>query len=100
MNAPLSKEQIALLMSDSLTLRDVVLPGTDRTVAEPNPGLVARMVASIANRMRQHRILGELRMLTDRELADIGLHRADLGRVFDPAFARARDQAARRRAMV
>ena len=26
-------------------------------------------------------------MLTDRELADIGLSRVDLPRVFDPAFA-------------
>ena len=26
-------------------------------------------------------------MMTDRELADIGLTRSDLARVFDPAFA-------------
>jgi uncharacterized protein YjiS (DUF1127 family) len=32
-------------------------------------------------------VLQEMSMLTDRELADIGLSRADLPRVFDPAFA-------------
>ena len=26
-------------------------------------------------------------MMTDRELSDIGLSRADLGRIFDPTFA-------------
>ena len=43
---------------------------------------------------RQRRKLAvELALMTDRELADIGLSRTDLSRVFDPAFAasRARD---------
>ena len=30
--------------------------------------------------------------MTDRELSDIGLSRSDLARVFDPAFAAARDR--------
>ena len=98
MNAPLSREQIALLMSDSLTVRDQVLPGTDSTVGETRPGLFARLSASFAEAMRRRSVLGELRMLSDRELADIGLHRADLGRVFDTSYAQSREQAARRRA--
>jgi uncharacterized protein YjiS (DUF1127 family) len=32
--------------------------------------------------------ISELEMMSDRELADIGLNRADLGRVFDDAYNR------------
>jgi uncharacterized protein YjiS (DUF1127 family) len=37
---------------------------------------------------RRRAVLDELRMLTDRELADIGIARNELKRVFDPAYAR------------
>ncbi len=47
------------------------------------PGVFAR----IRNWLERQRVHAELSNLTDRELADIGLHRADLGRVFDPVFA-------------
>jgi len=36
-------------------------------------------------------VLDELGMLSDHELADIGLSRVDLPRVFDPAFAADRE---------
>ena len=36
---------------------------------------------------RRRAVLDELSMLSDHELADIGLSRVDLGRVFDPSFA-------------
>ncbi|MBO0712341.1 MAG: DUF1127 domain-containing protein [Acetobacteraceae bacterium] len=34
----------------------------------------------------QHATLNELAMLSDHELADIGLNRSDIPRVFDPDF--------------
>jgi uncharacterized protein YjiS (DUF1127 family) len=42
----------------------------------------------------QHRraVMQEMSLMTDRELSDIGLSRSDLARVFDPAFAAARDR--------
>ncbi len=96
MNAPLSKEQIALLMSDSLTYRSPVVEGTDGTVADAGParrslwqhltGLVSGLLAF----SRRRAVLDELASLSDRELADIGLNRAELSRVFDPRFAAAR----------
>lgn len=89
MNAPLAKEQIALLMSDSLTYRTPVVEGTDGTVADRRPGLFSRiqsMLAGLAALPRRRAVIDELNMLTDRELADIGLSRAELGRVFDPGF--------------
>lgn len=45
---------------------------------------VARAVTSWPSKRRTY---AELLSLTDRELADIGLTRADVSRVFDPAFA-------------
>lgn len=89
MNAPLAKEQIALLMSDSLTYRAPVVEGTDDTVSDRHPTILDRirsMVAWLADLPRRRAVIDELGMLTDRELADIGLSRAELGRVFDPRF--------------
>ena len=93
MNAPLAKEQIALLMSDSLTYRASVVEGTDGTVAEPRPSFFAvigakvrQLVVSLAALPRRRAVMDELSMLTDRELADIGLQRGELSRVFDPRF--------------
>ena len=42
---------------------------------------------------RRQAVLQEMAMMTDRELADIGLSRSDLGRVFDPTFATDRARA-------
>ena len=99
MNAPLAKEQIALLMSDSLTYRTPVVEGTDGTVAETiHPrGLLARIGAALSALMaipRRRAVIDELSSLTDRELADIGLNRSELGRVFDPRFVQARGRPA------
>ena len=93
MNAPLAKEQIALLMSDSLTYRASVVEGTDGTVAEPRPTFFAvignhlrQFAAALAALPRRRAVIDELSMLSDRELADIGLQRGELSRVFDPRF--------------
>ena len=97
MNAPLAKEQIALLMSDSLTYRSAVVQGTDGTVADAPPSIlhktfraVADVVASVRAMSQRRAVLNELSTLNDRELADIGLSRSELGNVFDPKFAAAR----------
>ena len=96
MNAPLAKEQIALLMSDSLTYRSPVVEGTDGTIADarPVPRSLAQRIGSFFNTLLavRHRraVLDELSSLSDRELADIGLNRNELSRVFDPQFAEAR----------
>lgn len=97
MNAPLAKEQIALLMSDSLTYRYPAVHGTDGTVADAQPTALARFGAWVTRSMehlatlpQRRAVLDELRMLSDRELADIGLGRAELSNVFKPGFAASR----------
>ena len=94
MNAPLAKEQIALLMSDSLTYRIPVVQGTDGTISDAAPhGLMQRLgsvVTALLAPMRRRSVLNELSSLSDRELADIGLNRSELDRVFDQRFAEAR----------
>ncbi len=91
MNAPLTKEHIALLMSDSLTYRT---PSVEAAAPRPAPvGLFGRLraaAAHLASLPRRRAVLDELSTLTDRELADIGLNRNELGRVFDPRFADSR----------
>jgi uncharacterized protein YjiS (DUF1127 family) len=83
-------------MSDSLTYRSPVVEGTDGTVANVGPAprsLMQRAVAAISALLatpRRRAVINELASLSDRELADIGLNRAELGRVFEPAFAAAR----------
>lgn len=89
MNAPLTKEQIALLMSGTVTHRTPAVETTHPAA----PNLFARMKLAAARLMelpRRRAVLDELSTLTDRELADIGLNRAELGQVFDPRFAAAR----------
>ncbi len=100
MNAPLAKEQMALLMSDSLTYRSPVVEGTDGTVADarPAPRSLAQRIGSLFNSLlampRRRAVLDELASLSDRELADIGLNRSELSRVFDPQFAETRKRKA------
>lgn len=102
MNAPLAKEQIALLMSDSLTYRSPVVEGTDGTIvdARPAPRSLAQRIGSYVSgllaRSGHRAVLDELSSLSDRELSDIGLNRHELDRVFDPKFAAARNRTAMR----
>ncbi len=96
MNAPLAKEQIALLMSDSLTYRSPVVEGTDGTIADARPAQrslaqrIGSFISGLLAMRRRRVVLDELSALSDRELSDIGLTRNELSRVFDPQFAEAR----------
>jgi uncharacterized protein YjiS (DUF1127 family) len=77
-----------------------LLPGGSRATTTPPrhagfAGWAAGAVQSLLQAMRRRAVLEELGRLSDRELADIGLTRADLPRVFDPAFACSRNFARR-----
>jgi uncharacterized protein YjiS (DUF1127 family) len=89
MNAPLAKEQIALLMSDSLTYRVSPVQGTEGTIADAGrssfAGRISAAIRYIVELPRRRAVIDELSRLTDRELADIGLTRAGLDQVFSKA---------------
>lgn len=87
MNAPLSADQLALLMSNSLSHSSAVV----QAVHPLTLGVRLRQFAAYLRSLPQRRsVMNELASLSDRELADIGLHRAEMGRVFDPKFVEAR----------
>jgi len=51
-------------------------------------GWFRKMFRAVAEYPARRRVMDELSMLTDRELADIGLTRGEIGRVFDMAEER------------
>jgi uncharacterized protein YjiS (DUF1127 family) len=55
------------------------------------PGPLARVAASVrrsvAAYLQRRRVMNELAEMSDRDLADLGISRYDIPRVFDPAFA-------------
>lgn len=92
MNAPLTKNQLAGLMSDSLTFRSASFERTDApsSIWQTMKLALSTSLTKLRDLPRRRAVLNELYTLTDRELADIGLQRSELGRVFDPNFAEAR----------
>ncbi len=80
MNAFVSKEELTLLPTTRINYPEHFADARSR---RSKPGLFARIRAW----MERQSVLSELNDLTDRELADIGLSRADIRNVFDPTFA-------------
>ena len=96
MNAPLTREQLARLSSDTLAYHGQYVEGLGDPIGQPErDSAVSRWARNLVARLSAYRerraVLNELAQLSNRELADIGLSRTDLHRVFDPAFVRARD---------
>ena len=87
MNAPLNNSQVKLLMAESLSYR---APMVDSPAPPQFGGLIGRIAARIAAAWHRRAVMDELSSLSDRDLADIGINRGDLGRIFDPRFNRDR----------
>ena len=94
MSGHVAKEEIALLMPERLAhyFQD------DREYMPASSKLGRGVFATLANAVkwviempRRRAVLDELGALTDHELADIGLSRAELGQVFDRDFAGVRN---------
>jgi uncharacterized protein YjiS (DUF1127 family) len=81
MNAHFAKNHMAHLLT----------AGTDTDAGRVSDAGIGRKVANalawLVAMPRRRAVIDELRMLTDRELADIGIARNELKRVFDPAYA-------------
>jgi uncharacterized protein YjiS (DUF1127 family) len=94
MNAQVAKEEIALLMPNTLShyFKEEVeyMPQPEAK----GPGLLGRLAAVlrwIAELPQRRAVVDELSALTDHELADIGLTRSEVAQVFDPTFAAQRN---------
>ncbi len=95
MSAPLAKTDFVFNLATSQSYIDDNYDPTPRAAAQPAPRGLLRLVgdglASFAQGVRawaeRQGTLSEMGMMSDRELADIGLSRADVPRVFDADFA-------------
>lgn len=71
----------------AMAARDAAIAQGIRRAVRGVASALTAVVRAVANWPSKQRTYAELQSLTDRELADIGLSRGDVGRVFDPAFA-------------
>jgi uncharacterized protein YjiS (DUF1127 family) len=88
MSQRLAKEEMALLMPNTLShyFRD----DPEQLPQAEEPGVFARVGSALRwliDMPRRRHVMGELSALSEHELADIGLSRADVANVFDPNFA-------------
>jgi uncharacterized protein YjiS (DUF1127 family) len=90
MSAPIAKTQFAFELP-KLSYVDIVVdePMVGQAAGSGthgSGGWLAGLVAAFHAWRERQEAVAELSMMTDRELADIGLNRADIGRVFAPGF--------------
>jgi len=91
--------EIEALRLSATRARDEAALGTIGRAARRAAAAFVGLVEIVAGWPRRQATYESLARLTDRELADIGLTRGDIPRVFDAEFARgANDNAARRAA--
>lgn len=96
MNAPVAKDQFTFSLGNLSYVDASYDDGRAYAPVQRKGGVrkwLAGRVSAFAAWRRHQEALHQMEMMTDRELADIGLNRGDLPRVFDPAFAAERARA-------
>ncbi len=94
MSAHLVESDFFLKLASSQSYIDNSYDATPDSVVQPAPrGLLRRLgdglaflVQGVKTWSSRHATLSEMALMSDRELADIGLTRVELPRVFDPDF--------------
>jgi uncharacterized protein YjiS (DUF1127 family) len=88
MSAHFAKDQVSFVSPASLS------NSAPSAFVPSSEGGIANALRSAANwltgGLKRHAVINELSALSDHELADIGLSRADIPNVFDSKFAAAR----------
>jgi uncharacterized protein YjiS (DUF1127 family) len=90
MNAPVAKDQFTFSLGNLSYVDSSYDDAPVYAPAQQKGGLrtwIGLGISAFVEWRRRQETLREMEMLSDHELADIGLTRADLPRVFDPAFA-------------
>ena len=91
MNAPTAKDQFSFSLGN-MSYIGPAYEDAQAPFVKPRPSGVGQwlgaIVAAVSAWRQRQAVLSEMQTMTDRELSDIGLSRADLARVFDPTFAR------------
>jgi uncharacterized protein YjiS (DUF1127 family) len=93
MSVQTSKQAAAFRLPEMLSYHSTWDDADYEPVLPPRRrGWAGRLVSSVRRAMtevpRRRAMQQELSSMTDRELADIGMNRYDVGRIFDPEFAR------------
>jgi uncharacterized protein YjiS (DUF1127 family) len=90
MNAPTAQDQFSFSLGNVSYIGPAYEDAQTPSV-KPHPRGVGQWFAAFAAAFsawrQRHAVLQEMQLMTDRELSDIGLSRADLTRVFEPTFA-------------
>jgi len=92
MNASINKNEFSFNLPEMLSYHSTwddsdyepVLPRRRQSWVARLAGLPLRWASAYGERRR---VVNELVRMSDRELADLGISRYDIPRVFDPAFA-------------
>lgn len=91
MTAIVAKDGMDFVMLASLSTAGIVPGARSADQSAPaTPSFAARLAAGVkwlAELPRRNAVVAELSALSDHELADIGLSRPELNRVFDTKFA-------------
>ena len=90
MSAPTVKDQFSFSLGNVSYIGPAYEDAQTPAVKMRPSGLrqwFAAFVAAVSAWRQRQAVLQEMQLMTDRELADIGLSRADLARVFEPSFA-------------
>ena len=83
MSAPITKDQLTF----SLGNQSYIDSSYDEQVETPPAPRKRSVFTRLHEWHHRRQVVAELAQMTDRELADIGLSRADVARVFDGQFA-------------
>jgi uncharacterized protein YjiS (DUF1127 family) len=81
-------EERQAILHAAMAARDAAIAEGLRRALRTVTGAVAALARAVAAWPSKRRTQAELLQLTDRELADIGLTRGDIGHVFDADFAK------------
>ncbi|HSU05050.1 MAG TPA: DUF1127 domain-containing protein [Acetobacteraceae bacterium] len=92
MSAPINKNEFAFKLPEMLSYHSTwddadYQPALPRQRRNWLPRVVTGPMRVITKLAERHRVMNELARLSDRELADLGMSRYDIPRVFDTEFA-------------